>query len=87
MILTKVKPISVQNDIGIDEHDGEGRTITLEFEKFNLVAAYVPNAGEGLKRLEYWTKQWDPDFLKYLKDLEKRTGKPVILTGDLNVAH
>ena len=87
MILTKVKPLSVQNDIGIDEHDGEGRTITMEFEKFNLVAVYVPNAGEGLKWLEYWTKQWDPDFLKYLKDLEKRTGKPVILTGDLNVAH
>ena len=59
----------------------------MEFQKFNLVATYVPNAGEGLKRLEYRTKQWDPDFLKYLKDLEKSTGKPVILTGDLNVAH
>lgn len=79
--------MSVWNDIGKDEHDGEGWCITLEFKKFNLIAAYVPNAGEGLKWLEYWTKEWDPDFLKYMKDLEESTGKPVILCGDLNVAH
>jgi len=65
-----VKPLRVLNDIGLPKHDGEGRTITLEYSKFVLVACYVPNAGQGLKRLEYWTKEWDPDFQNYLKNLE-----------------
>ena len=72
-------------DIQIAKHDGEGRVLTAEFKDFYLVCVYVPNAGEGLKRLEYRTKEWDRDFLRYLKALEER--KPVILTGDLNVAH
>ena len=59
----------------------------MEFKSFILVCAYVPNAGEGLKRLDYRIKQWDVDFFAYLKDLEKTRCKPVILTGDLNVAH
>ena len=59
--------------------------MTAEFRDFYLVAAYVPNAGEGLKRLDYRTKEWDRDFIRYLKALERR--KPVILSGDLNVAH
>ena len=59
----------------------------MEFKKFILVATYVPNAGEGLKRLDYRIKQWDADFHAYLKQLETEKGKPVVLAGDLNVAH
>jgi len=59
----------------------------MEFKKFVLVATYVPNAGEGLRRLDYRISEWDADFHAYLKQLESNTGKPVILTGDLNVAH
>ncbi len=84
VILTKEEPISVRNDIGIAEHDEEGRVICAEFPEFFLANVYVPNSGQGLVRLEY-RQQWDSDFLSYLKNLEKE--KPVILTGDLNVAH
>lgn len=84
-IFSKIKPISVKEGIGKKEHDEEGRTLTLEFEKFYLVACYVPNAGQKLVRLAYRTKKWDPDFKNYLDDLKK--SKHVILTGDLNVAH
>ena len=80
-----MKPISVKLDLGISKHDREGRTVTLEFEKFFLVACYVPNAGEKLVRLKYRTKEWDPDFLNYLNNLKK--AKHVILCGDLNCAH
>ena len=80
-----MKPISVKLDLGISKHDKEGRTVTLEFEKFFLVACYVPNAGEKLVRLKYRTKEWDPDFLNYLNNLKK--SKHVILCGDLNCAH
>ena len=59
----------------------------MEFKRFILVAAYVPNAGEGLKRLSYRIDEWDADFHAYLEHLEEQTGKPVVLTGDLNVAH
>ncbi len=83
-ILTKVKPISVTNDMGVEEHDKEGRIICAEYESFYLVTVYVPNSGEGLKRLEYRQK-WDADFTAYLKNLE--ASKPVIVCGDLNVAH
>jgi len=89
-MFTKVKPISVQFDFNNSDNDPvenlEGRSITAEFEKFILVVTYVPNAGEGLKRLDYRINTWDKNFHAYLKQLEKR-GKPVILSGDLNVAH
>ena len=84
-IFTKVRPISVQFDFGT-KHNDEGRSITMEFKKFILVATYVPNAGEGLKRLDYRVNQWDVDFTAYLKQLEADRGKPVVLAGDLNVA-
>lgn len=83
-ILSKEKPLSVQNDMGIEEHDTEGRVICAEYKDFYLVNVYTPNSGSSLKRLPY-RQQWDRDFKNYLKDLEKK--KPVILCGDLNVAH
>lgn len=83
-ILTKTKPIAVTRDMGIEEHDQEGRVICAEFDAFYLVNVYVPNSGQKLVRLDY-RKQWDADFLNYLQSLEQT--KPVILTGDLNVAH
>ena len=84
-IFTKVRPVSVKFDFGT-KHNDEGRSITMEFQKFVLVSTYVPNAGEGLKRLGYRVNEWDADFHDYLKQLEDDTGKPVILAGDLNVA-
>jgi exodeoxyribonuclease III len=86
IIFTRIKPISVVYDIGIAKHDREGRTITLEFDKFFLVGVYVPNSGATLKWHEYRTNEWDLDFRAYLKGLERK-GKPVVLAGDLNVAH
>ncbi len=83
-ILSKTKPLSVRNDMGIEEHDQEGRVIALEYKDFFLVTVYTPNSGSELKRLEY-RQQWDADFLAYLKVLEKE--KPVVVCGDLNVAH
>jgi exodeoxyribonuclease-3 len=83
-ILNKENPINVTTDMGIDEHDAEGRVLCAEYEKFYLVNVYVPNLGQQLDRLEY-RKQWDIDFLNYLKNLEKT--KPVIACGDFNVAH
>jgi exodeoxyribonuclease-3 len=83
-ILTKIKPLSIRYDMGIEEHDQEGRVIALEFEHFFLVTVYTPNSGSELKRLEY-RQQWDADFLAYLKGLEKL--KPIIACGDFNVAH
>ena len=83
-ILSKIKPLSVTNDMGISEHDMEGRVIAAEFESFFLVTIYVPNSKRDLSRLEY-RSQWDADLLKYIKSLEKT--KPVIVCGDFNVAH
>ncbi len=83
-IFTKEEPLSVSLGLGIEEHDHEGRVITLEFERFYMVTVYTPNAQEGLKRLDYRMK-WEDDFLLYLKNLEKR--KPVVVCGDMNVAH
>jgi exodeoxyribonuclease-3 len=83
-ILTKVDPINVTCDIGVEEHDQEGRVMTAEYPEFYLVTVYVPNAGEGLKRLDYREK-WDVDFKNYLVNLQ--TKKPVIICGDFNVAH
>jgi len=84
-ILTKVAPLDVRLGIGCDEHDSEGRVITAEFADFFLVNVYVPNSGRELLRLNYRVTAWGPEFLKFLKELEKR--KPVVFCGDLNVAH
>lgn len=83
-ILTKAEPLSVTYDMNIEEHDQEGRVITAEFETFYLVTVYVPNSGDGLKRLDY-REQWDADFIFYIAGLN--ANKPVIIAGDLNVAH
>ena len=83
-IFTKMEPLSVTYGIGIEEHDQEGRVITLEFEEFYFITVYVPNAQNELKRLDYRMK-WEDDFLAYVKRLEEK--KPVIYCGDLNVAH
>ncbi|MDR5658405.1 exodeoxyribonuclease III [Serpentinicella sp. ANB-PHB4] len=83
-IFSKVAPLNVTYGIGIEEHDNEGRVITLEYEDFYVVTVYTPNSQRGLARLDYRMK-WETDFLKYLKGIE--ASKPVILCGDLNVAH
>ena len=83
-ILSKKAPLSIQYDMGIDEHDHEGRIVKAEFDDFYLVCVYVPNSGSELARLPY-RQQWDADFLVYLKKCEET--KPVIICGDLNVAH
>ena len=83
-IFTKHQPLQVTYGLGVDEHDHEGRVITLEMPDFYLVTVYVPNAQDGLKRLAYRMK-WDEDFRTYLKALDAT--KPVIVCGDLNVAH
>ena len=83
-IISKEKPLSVSNGIGIEEHDQEGRVLCLEYEKFFLIDVYVPNSGSELKRLDY-RQSWDQEFFKYLKNLEQQ--KPVIVCGDFNVAH
>ncbi len=83
-IFTKKKPVSVKYGMGIEEHDKEGRLITLEFENFYFATVYVPNSQRELKRLDY-RMQWENDFRDYILTLEK--AKPVIFCGDLNVAH
>ena len=83
-IYTRHTPLSVTNGIGIDEHDHEGRVITMEMEQFYLVCCYTPNSQDGLRRLDY-RMTWEDDFRNYLKKLDEK--KPVILCGDLNVAH
>jgi exodeoxyribonuclease-3 len=84
-VFSKIKPISVSYGLGIEKHDTEGRVITCEFEKYFLVTVYTPNSKRGLERLEYREKEWDVDFLQYVKTLEQT--KPVVFCGDLNVAH
>ncbi len=83
-VFSKEKPLSVKYGIGIDEHDHEGRVITLEFENFYMVTVYTPNSQRELTRLEYRMK-WEDDFRNFLNDLRKT--KPVVVTGDMNVAH
>lgn len=83
-IFSKEEPLSVSYGMGIEVHDHEGRVITLEFEKFYMITVYTPNSQDELKRLDY-RMQWEDDFLAFLKNLEKN--KPVIVCGDLNVAH
>ncbi|XP_059462906.1 DNA-(apurinic or apyrimidinic site) endonuclease, chloroplastic isoform X2 [Corylus avellana] len=84
-IISRIKPLSVRYGLGISDHDSEGRLVTAEFDSFYLLNGYVPNSGDGLKRLSYRVTQWDPALSNYMKELEK--SKPVILTGDLNCAH
>jgi exodeoxyribonuclease-3 len=83
-ILTKNEPLSVHYGLKDDKYDNEGRVITLEFPSFYLIGAYVPNSGEGLKRLDF-RMGFEDDLLSYMKELDAK--KPLILTGDLNVAH
>ncbi|MBC6401612.1 MAG: exodeoxyribonuclease III [Ekhidna sp.] len=83
-ILSKEKPLKISYNIGIDEHDREGRVIAVEFESFFVVTVYTPNSGEGMKRLDY-RETWDQAFRAYILSLEEK--KPVIICGDLNVAH
>ncbi len=82
--ISKKPPVHDFININIEDHDKEGRVLTSEFDDFYLVNVYVPNSGDGLKRLEY-RSEWDKDFANYLEDLKKK--KPVIVTGDFNVAH
>ena len=84
LVFTRVKPINVTYGMGIDEHDHEGRIITMEFKEFYLINMYVPNAKRDLSRLDY-RMIWEDDFRKYIKKLEKT--KPVVVCGDFNVAH
>lgn len=83
-LFTKQEPVHVTYGMGVEAHDGEGRVITAEFGEYYVVTVYTPNSQRGLTRLAY-RMQWEEDFLKYLKGLEKK--KPVIFCGDLNVAH
>ena len=83
-VFSRLDPLSVHYGIGREEHDREGRVITLEYEPFYLVTVYTPNSQDGLARLDYRMK-WEEDFLAYLKTLEEK--KPVAVCGDLNVAH
>lgn len=83
-VITRHEPLAVQYDMGIAEHDQEGRVIAAEFDDYYLITVYTPNSGSELARLTY-RQSWDVEFLNYLKNLEKH--KPIILCGDLNVAH
>ncbi|EMI9090497.1 exodeoxyribonuclease III [Bacillus cereus] len=83
-IFSKKEPLSVTYGLGIEEHDQEGRVITLEFEDFYMITLYTPNSKRGLERLDYRMK-WEDDFRAYIKRLDEK--KPVIFCGDLNVAH
>lgn len=84
-VFTRRKPLSERHGFGITEHDQEGRVLTLEFDDYFLVNVYTPNSKDELQRLDYRNKEWDVEFLKYVKKLEQ--SKPVIFCGDLNVAH
>lgn len=83
-VFSKVKPLAVHYGFGKEEHDTEGRVITLEFDSYYVVTVYTPNSQHGLLRLDY-RLQWEDDILEYVKNLDEK--KPVILCGDLNVAH
>lgn len=83
-LFTKTEPLTVSYNLGIDEHDHEGRVITAEYPEFYLVTVYVPNSQDGLKRLDY-RMQWEDAFRAYVKKLDET--KPVVICGDMNVAH
>lgn len=84
-ILTRRPPLAVFPGLGLGDHDGEGRVLTAEFEDLFVVTVYTPNAQRELTRLDYRCRQWDPEFLRFVKRLEKY--KPVVFCGDLNVSH
>ncbi|KAK6791257.1 hypothetical protein RDI58_010338 [Solanum bulbocastanum] len=84
-IISRIKPVSIKYGLGIPDHDTEGRLVTVEFDNFYLLCGYVPNSGDGLRRLTYRITEWDPSLGSYMKELEN--SKPVVLTGDLNCAH
>ncbi len=84
-VFTKIEPLDIRLGMDVPDHDNEGRIITLEYENYYLVNVYTPNSQRGLMRLGYREKQWDVDFLKFVKNLEEK--KPVVFCGDLNVAH
>jgi len=84
-IFSKIEPAQISYDMNITKHDDEGRIITMELNDFYLINVYTPNSKRGLERLEYRYKEWDKDFLRFLKTLEQ--DKPIIFCGDLNVAH
>ena len=84
-IFSKIEPINIEYDLNIEKHDNEGRVICFELKNYYLVTVYTPNSKRDLSRLSYREKEWDVDFLKYIKEKEKK--KPVIFCGDLNVAH
>ena len=83
-LISKKEPLKVTYDMGVEEHDAEGRIITAEYDRFFLVNVYVPNSGRELVRLDY-RSEWDKDFLNYLQQLDRE--KPVVACGDFNVAH
>lgn len=85
LVFTKEKPISYHKGLGLDNHDLEGRVVTLEFEKFYLVNVYTPNSKDGLLRLDYRVNEWDKEFRDYVNRLKEE--KSVVICGDLNVAH
>lgn len=84
-VFTRIHPNAVHHGMGLEEHDREGRVLTLEFDDWILVNVYTPNSGRDLERLQYRYREWDPAFLAYVNGLQNR--KPVIFCGDLNVAH
>jgi exodeoxyribonuclease III len=86
-IVANLVPLQVTYSMGKEEHDSEGRIITMDFPLFTLANVYVPNSGQNLERLSYRTKQWDKDLLEFMKQKEEQRGLPVIWLGDLNVAH
>ena len=83
-VFTRLQPLSVQYGMGVDDHDHEGRLITLEMDDYYVVTVYTPNSQEELRRLDY-RMQWEDDFRRYLLSLDSK--KPVIVCGDMNVAH
>ncbi len=83
-LISRIEPLSISYDMGIEEHDQEGRIITAEFNDYYVITVYVPNSGNDLRRLDY-RKEWDIAFLNFIKELEKR--KPIVINGDFNVAH
>lgn len=84
-VFSKIEPLSVQYGMASEKYDDEGRVLTLEFEKYFVVTVYTPNSKHDLTRVDYRYKEWDPLFLKFVRNLEKM--KPVVFCGDLNVAH
>eukprot|EP00743_Colponemidia_sp_Colp-15_P010743 GILK01011867.1.p1 GENE.GILK01011867.1~~GILK01011867.1.p1 ORF type:complete len:398 (+),score=44.72 GILK01011867.1:92-1195(+) len=88
VLFTKLKPLSITYTMGKHaDHDYEGRLINAEYDSFSLITVYVPNSGQKLERLGYRTTSWEPDFRGYVKEMETQRGKPVVVCGDLNVAH